>query len=260
LLAARLGVTQLRTAAYNPGANGTIERMHRSLAAILKQLEGERFWPTLLPYVTMLLNSAVCRSTGMSPHQIIFGSALEMPFDVLSAPVEDVEKEEQQGVTLGVRLQQAWRSVERMQQAAHEVNKSRVDRSRIDVQPADFGPFVFVYEVTAKQGGKFSKSWSGPYRVVEFVSTGLACIVEHPQSGRRRTVHVDRLQSAPIHALDEVMADSFEDTWQPVAAVQLEGSVCNWCGRTLGQNSAGQDLCVKCRACQYDGLDRDADS
>lgn len=255
LLARRLGVHQLRTSAYNPGANGVIERMHRSLSMVLKQLEGESRWPVLLPYVAMLLNSAVCRSTGMSPHQVIFGSALELPFEVLSTPAEDLKSEEEHGVTLGTRLQEAWRSVQRMNSVVHNSNKDRVDRGRVDVDPASFGEWVYVYEVQrpTSQGGKFSKSWTGPYRVVLTTSSGVSCVVEHPQSGRRRTVRVDRLQAAPANALDFLDVDDFNSAETvPIVTDHAEEAACQWCGVMLSGAAQVDGLCRRCSACQDD--------
>jgi len=68
-----LGIHQIRTSAYNPKANGTIERLHRTLKAALRAHQGN--WIEKLPFVLLGLrtapdedgNSPFTRLTGEQP-------------------------------------------------------------------------------------------------------------------------------------------------------------------------------------------------
>lgn len=241
LLAARLGVTRLRTSSYHPESNGGIERLHRSLAQLMRHLDGESSWPMQLPYVAMLLNSSPCESTGMSPNMVLFGREVNLPLDMLALSLDTVEQDRKKGVSAPAAMQAAWKTVLAASEQAHLKNKTRVDSKRQDVP--ELGPFVFVFEVVRQ---KFGKKWTGPYKLVRMNSSKLSAIVEHVQTGRKRTVHVNRLRTAPMHALDDVdMVD--EDLSKDEYVIDDEVSAsCNVCGDRLSESML--DV-IKCSVC-----------
>lgn len=82
-----LGVDKLRTTAYNPKANGRIERFHRSLkAALMARMQNNSSWIDELPLVMLGLRAAGRSDNGVSPAETTFGQALRLPGDFFNSP------------------------------------------------------------------------------------------------------------------------------------------------------------------------------
>ena len=81
-LAESLGTSIHHTTAYNPEANGVVERLHRSLkAALMARCTGPS-WHTQLPWVLLGLRTAPHKALGASPAEAVYGKALTIPADV----------------------------------------------------------------------------------------------------------------------------------------------------------------------------------
>lgn len=81
LVATILGLDHLKTTAYHPQANGIVERGHRAFTkalAILVQQSGNS-WVDELPNVLWADRVTVKRSTGRSPHALLYGREPLMP-------------------------------------------------------------------------------------------------------------------------------------------------------------------------------------
>ena len=59
-----------------------MERMHRTLEQVLRTLISgkETNWANILPIAEFYMNSAPSASTGMSPHEVIYGTAPINPY------------------------------------------------------------------------------------------------------------------------------------------------------------------------------------
>ena len=80
-LAKRLGISTTTTAAYNPEANGMVERFHRSLkAALMSRCSSER-WKAELPWVMLGLRTTPKDVDDHSPAERVYGDALTVPAD-----------------------------------------------------------------------------------------------------------------------------------------------------------------------------------
>ena len=79
-----LGVQITTTPAYNPKSN-PVERSHRDLGAILRALIGDsdRTWEEVLPQALFAMRTTPCRSTGLTPFQLMFGREASQPLDLL---------------------------------------------------------------------------------------------------------------------------------------------------------------------------------
>ena len=80
-LARRLGIATTTTTAYNPEANGMIERFHRSLkAALMSRCSSER-WKIELPWVMLGLRTTPKDDDEHSPAERVYGDQLTVPAD-----------------------------------------------------------------------------------------------------------------------------------------------------------------------------------
>ena len=150
-----LGVEKLRTSAYRASANGRVERVHRTMNALLCKIvsENQRDWAERLPMVIAAYNAAHHETTEYSPYYLMFGREYRTPLDLtLNIP------EEASPVDMGDYAAQLR---ERIQTAYEVVNqhlhtKTERMKKRYDAKVHSFllqpGEFVLYYCPRRKQG------------------------------------------------------------------------------------------------------------
>ena len=75
-----LGIKQIHTTAYNPKANGKVERWHHSLKSSLRcRLDGAKNWLSELPLVLLGLRNSPNCDTKVSPALLTYGQSLDLP-------------------------------------------------------------------------------------------------------------------------------------------------------------------------------------
>lgn len=69
------GISRRLTSAYRPQSNGAVERLNRSIIAVLRKLTSNspQQWYEWIDFVLMSIRTAVHRSSGYSPFQLMFG-------------------------------------------------------------------------------------------------------------------------------------------------------------------------------------------
>lgn len=80
-----MGFQRKRTIAYNPAANGLVERFHRTLKAAINSHQTER-WTEVLPIILLGYHCAIKEDIGGTPADLDFGTTLRLPgefFDTL---------------------------------------------------------------------------------------------------------------------------------------------------------------------------------
>ncbi len=83
-----LGIQITNTTGYNPKGNGQVERMHRDLGAIMREVlrhDPKASWEDVLPQALFVLRTAVCRSTGLVPHHYSSAGTAARPSACCSA-------------------------------------------------------------------------------------------------------------------------------------------------------------------------------
>ena len=79
-----LGSNHIKTAAYNPRANGLVERFHRQLKDSLRATSSDNEWYFDLPLVLLGIRSAIKTDIGFSPAELVYGDDIRLPPDILS--------------------------------------------------------------------------------------------------------------------------------------------------------------------------------
>lgn len=80
-----LGIERIRTTAYNPKANGMVERFHRTLkAALMSKCTDNTQWSQQLPMVLLGLRTAVKQDLGHCPAQFLYGTNIRLPGDLFT--------------------------------------------------------------------------------------------------------------------------------------------------------------------------------
>lgn len=78
------GIARHRISAYNPKANGMIERVHRQLKAALRANEHQD-WVAALPIVLLGMHTAIKEDIGFALCKLLFGDQLQLPGDMFDA-------------------------------------------------------------------------------------------------------------------------------------------------------------------------------
>lgn len=93
----QLGVQHTMTTAYHPQGNAMIERFHRTLKAAL-MAKNHVTWSEALPVVLLGLRSTFKPDIGATPAELLYGTTLRLPGDVIAtdstspAPAEEFAK------------------------------------------------------------------------------------------------------------------------------------------------------------------------
>ena len=75
------GIKQIRTSPSHPQTDGMVERFNATLKRLLRKLtqNSEVEWDLCLPYVLWSYRGTIHKTTGSSPHQLLFGKQMRMP-------------------------------------------------------------------------------------------------------------------------------------------------------------------------------------
>lgn len=78
-----LGSHRIHSSSYHPQSNGMIERLHRHLKGALRAHENPK-WTDVLPIVLLGLRTAVKNDLNATSAQLVYGTNLRLPSDLLS--------------------------------------------------------------------------------------------------------------------------------------------------------------------------------
>jgi hypothetical protein len=193
------GAVKTHTTPYHPQGNGTVERMNRTLKEMITCLcrDHQSSWSDELPFALWAVRSCISRATGFSPFQVLFGQAMQMPFDYqtwnpdTSSPLytEYVTKLVEHLKTLHERIAESNKSQQLKAKLQHD--KGSLDRT---FEP---GQLVLVRELHLPHelavGEKFYPKWRGPYEVlVAFSPTTYR--LRHCSEKTEMTAHVNNIK------------------------------------------------------------------
>ncbi|BHF85630.1 hypothetical protein SprV_1002879900 [Sparganum proliferum] len=80
-----LGCTRIRTTAYDPAANGMVERFHRQLKASLRTAADPENWTDHLPLVLLGIRSALKPDLDCSAAELVFGATVRLPGEMITS-------------------------------------------------------------------------------------------------------------------------------------------------------------------------------
>ncbi len=178
----RYGIKLNLTTAYNPEANGKIERGHPTfMGALVKASEfTATSWVDLMPLALWADRTTAHRTTGRVPYELIFGERVSLPVeqDVASWSVMPWTSPMSREDLLAVRIRQLQRREEDIKAAAEKVRQVREKEkdwqdSRRPARPRNIevGDWVIVRNEKIRNefraARKFEKKWFGPYEVTE---------------------------------------------------------------------------------------------
>jgi len=83
-----LKINKVKSSAFHPQSNGSIERYHRVLAEYLRHYIQKDLnnWDELLPYALFVYNSTEHTSTHYQPYELLYGRELNIPVKLKCDP------------------------------------------------------------------------------------------------------------------------------------------------------------------------------
>ena len=188
-----LGIKSLRTTSYHPQANGMVERLHRTLKERLMACAPASDWMSTLPLVLLGLRSSVREDSGTSPAELVFGTVLRLPGQMLP----EVSPESAPPTADFVR------DLEDKMKRCYPSMPVLYHGSRPSHLPASLQSSTHVYVRVDAVHPPLSRPYEGPYQVLQHGDKTFSV----DKSGRPWRVSVDRLKPAFYHA-DRVSSPS----------------------------------------------------
>ena len=127
-LSSIMGVHHDFTAAYNPQANGFVERVHQSVIQLIKTYGNacNTDWDLWTAPIQFTLNPSVAAPTGESPFYLLYGRDTRLPLDLLlSVTMDDYPNLESSSALLLERMRHAFDLVRQQQQKMDEARRLR---------------------------------------------------------------------------------------------------------------------------------------
>ena len=80
-----VGMKQIWTSQYHPQTDGMVEHFNSTLKRLLcKLVQNTKIeWDQCLPYVLWAYRGTVRKTTGFTPHELVFGKKMRMPLDFM---------------------------------------------------------------------------------------------------------------------------------------------------------------------------------
>ncbi|KAA8490537.1 Transposon Ty3-G Gag-Pol polyprotein [Porphyridium purpureum] len=192
-----LRVRKLFTTAYNPQANGAVERFNRTLCDMLSSWVTEDDWDLWLPACVAAFNQTRHSTTQRTPYELMFGREANSwlgPFNPAAegevAPQDSARKEDAFVILLRNRLEALHNAVVE-NDATRDARRRELNASCriVDVEPGDC---VFVWKPPlGREGRKLADPWVGPFEV-ERADEHRAWLKTH--DGKEFFVHRRRLK------------------------------------------------------------------
>ena len=125
-----VGIKAIRTYSYHPQTDGMVERFNACIKASIKKLSPkfDLHWEKVLPWVLMVYQGAVHRSTGCTPYELMYGWPVRGVLDVMKERWEEKEDEPQSVLTYMVAVQNRLKVI--WERAKEKENKEK-DKMKI---------------------------------------------------------------------------------------------------------------------------------
>jgi hypothetical protein len=192
-------IDKLRTSAYKPSTNGTVERFHRTLNSMLGKVvsESQRDWDQKLPFVLAAYRASVHSSTGYSPNSLFLGREVRMPVDlVLGVPGQEKaeQKYDQYLRELCDKVESSYESARKHLQVAAQMRKRNYD-VKVRTKSFEVGQWVWYYYPRRfqRKSPKWQKMYTGPYLIVKAIAP-VNFAIQKSSHSKVIVVHADKLK------------------------------------------------------------------
>lgn len=177
-LAEQYKLGRVQISPYNPRANGQVERGHAPIINSLTKMRGS--WLDHLPAVLRADRATVRRSTGHSPHRLLYGCELTLAIELAvptyaTLPFEQVSNTED---LIALRARQFEKRDDDVTEALSHLQRMREEsaeyfdeNNQIRHEPLQIDDYVLLWDssidTSYARRHKFAFRWLGPYQIHE---------------------------------------------------------------------------------------------
>ena len=217
----RLGIEKLKSTPRHPSSNGFIERQNQVIVGgIANHVNANHNnWDELLPGVLFAHRTAIVRTKGESPYELLFGRLPILPPDIEHTPTIVLTTSQHDHLKRLTENLNYSNEILRKQYTKAQV-KSENDNENPDFEQYPVHSYVWLTSHKTEKGRspKFMPKYSGPHQIVEVIppvnyrlKTPSGKILKHP-------VHHDRLKphkgDPPKPVEDEPLVSITEEAWE----------------------------------------------
>lgn len=163
-----LGIKRRRTSGYSPWSNGSLERQHRDLKAMLRAYieKDQSNWPDFIQYIVFVINTTKNRSTGYTPHQLLYGFQPIVPSNLKRKP-EPVYTYDDFANELRYKLQKA-HEIARENLVESKLNNKLYYDKKAKLDKYEVGDLILIRNNAPKT--KLDDLFLGPYEITKVMS------------------------------------------------------------------------------------------
>ncbi|XP_068250728.1 uncharacterized protein [Palaemon carinicauda] len=184
-LANQMGTTLHSTMAYNPAANGMVERTHRALKTSLMPSCTDGDWKSQLPWVLLGFPTAPGADGEPSPAEKVDGQALAVPREFFPISTDDTQMDHLRDIARKIR----------------PCLKTYQDKTKhFKPRNLDDNGYVFVRVDAHRQ--PLTRPYRGPYQVIKKTTKAFLLDVH----GREYWASIDRVKPAFLEGSDTASA------------------------------------------------------
>lgn len=185
-VAKQFKIQHIKTTAFHPQSNGSLERSHHVLCEYLKCfITKERCWDIIIERVNFANNISVHERTKFTPHELVFGRVARLPSSKGNLPQLEIYRSYL--IDLAKRIYDVQETAKINLEQAKVRSKNYYDR-RVHEQNFRVGDSVFMLTHGTL---KFSDQYSGPHKILEVLNNGNIRIAYRKSS---KVVHSNRLR------------------------------------------------------------------
>lgn len=187
-LCKRFQIKKLRSTAFHPQSNGSLERYHRDLKTYLKIFTTNvAEWDELLGIACLALNTSKSRSTSFTPFEIVFMHPANIPSSFKNTANRPIYNYDDYVSIMTNNIQSAYKAVKENLGKLKEETKKQYDKKTNDVK-FKIGDKVLALNDNKKitRQNAFPLKWEGPYEIIKDLNNstyelkvGRKTIVKH---------------------------------------------------------------------------------
>ena len=190
----RFKIKKIRTTAFHPQSNGSLERSHHALGEFLKQYTTvDEEWDQWLEIAIINYNTCVSESTKHTPYEVVFGRIARLPSSDPLREADLLPTYKDYVTNLVARLNGIRSMVYENLVSSKFKSKKYYDR-RINSQNFKVGDYVFLLK--GPKPNKFGNHYSGPHKILEVINSINVRISMQKTS---KVVHSNRLRISYIN-------------------------------------------------------------